>query len=84
MFEFKPVKSSQFRAVAYDPTTKKMRVNFGKSTYEYANVEQEHFDDFMKAPSLGAHFGAHFKKNSEKHPFTRLSSEEHEASQGAT
>ena len=78
---FKPVQSSQFKAVAYDPATKKMRINFGKSTYEYSNVEQPHYDSFMSAPSLGSHFGKHFKANTELHPFVRLSSEEHE--QGA-
>lgn len=81
-FEFKPVTSSQFKAVAYDPTTKKMRINFGKSTYEYSNVEQIHYDAFMSAPSLGSHFGSYFKKNAELHPFERLSTDEHNAGQG--
>lgn len=72
------VKSSQFKRVGYDPATQKMRINFGKSTYEYSNVEQAHYDEFMKAGSLGSHFGKHFKKNAEKHPFVRLSSEEHD------
>jgi hypothetical protein len=77
-FEFKPVQSSQFKAVAYDPTTQKMRINFGKSTYEYANVAQKDYDEFMAAPSLGSHFGAKFKKNAEVFPFTRLPPEEHQ------
>lgn len=80
-FVFKPVKSSQFKAVAYDPATKKMRINFGKSTYEYSNVEQKDHDEFMAAPSLGGHFGTVFKKNTEKYPFTRLSSDDHAAGQ---
>lgn len=75
------VTSSQFKRVGYDPTTKKMRIDFGKSTYEYSNVEQTHFDDFMKAPSMGSHFGANFKKNVEKFPFVRMSAEDHAASQ---
>lgn len=78
-FEFKPVKSSQFKSVAYDPTTKKMRINFGKSTYEYSNVEPKDHADFMAAPSLGSHFAANFKKNTEKFPFARLSSDDHNA-----
>jgi hypothetical protein len=75
-FKFTPVKSSQLKAVAYDPVTKKMRINFGNSTYEYSNVEPEDHSTFMKAPSIGRHFGAVFKKN-DKYPFVRLSAEEH-------
>lgn len=74
--EMKDVKSSQFKQVGYDPATKKMRINFGKSTYEYSNVEQNHHDEFMKAESLGSHFGKHFKKNADKHPFVRLPAKE--------
>lgn len=75
------VQSSQFKRVGYDPATKKMRIDFGKSTYEYSNVEPQDFEDFMKADSLGSHFGKVFKKNVEKFPFTRLSDEEHKALQ---
>jgi hypothetical protein len=76
-FEFKPVKSSQFKAVAYDPATQKMRINFGKSTYEYSNVSQEKHDEFMASDSLGRYFGEHFKKNVDAYPFARLPAEEH-------
>lgn len=81
--EMKPVQSSQFKRVGYDPVTQKMRIDFGKSTYEYSNVAQKDFEDFMSAPSLGSHFGANFKKNVEKFPFARLSAEEHAAGQPA-
>lgn len=77
------VQSSQFKRVGYDPTTQKMRIDFGKSTYEYSNVAQKDYEEFMGAPSLGSHFGANFKKNVEKFPFERLSSEVHEAAQDA-
>lgn len=76
--EMKDVKSSQFKQVGYDPATKKMRINFGKSVYEYSNVEPEHHAEFMKAESLGRHFGQNFKKNVEKHPFVRLPAEENQ------
>jgi hypothetical protein len=78
--EMKAVASSQFKRVGYDPTTQKMRIDFGKSTYEYSNVAQKDYEEFMAAPSLGSHFGATFKKNVEKFPFARLPVEEHEAS----
>jgi hypothetical protein len=74
------VQSSQFKRVGYDATTQKMRIDFGKSTYEYSNVSGEDYAQFMGADSLGRHFGATFKKN-DKFPFQRLSTEEHDASQ---
>jgi hypothetical protein len=75
------VQSSQFKRVGYDPATQTMRIDFGKSTYQYSNVAQKDYDEFMAAPSLGSHFGAKFKKNAEVFPFQRLSVEEHDASQ---
>lgn len=79
--EMKNVTSSQFKRVGYDPATQKMRIDFGKSTYEYSNVAQKDYEDFMAAPSLGSHFGSQIKKQPDKFPFVRLSAEEHEASQ---
>lgn len=79
--EMKNVQSSQFKRVGYDPATQKMRIDFGKSTYEYSNVSQKDYEDFMAAPSLGSHFGAQIKKHPDKFPYARLSSEEHDASQ---
>jgi hypothetical protein len=73
--EMKPVESRQFKEVGYDPATQKMRINFGKSTYEYSNVDQAEFDTFMAAPSLGKHFGEHFKKNTEAYPYVKLPAE---------
>ena len=38
------VQSSQFKRVGYDAATQKMRIDFGKSTYEYSNVAQKDYD----------------------------------------
>lgn len=76
-----PVVSSQFKRVGYDPATQKMRIDFGKSTYEYSNVTQEDYTAFMGAESLGSHFGKVFKKGADKFPYVRLSDDEHKALQ---
>lgn len=46
----------------YDPKTREMRINFHKGgTYSYADVPQEAFEEFLRAPSKGKHFLAHIK-----------------------
>lgn len=74
-FEFTPVKSSQFQAVAYDAATKKMRIQFKNSVYEYDNVQPEDHAALMASDSKGSHFINTIKKQPEKFPFRKLPSE---------
>jgi hypothetical protein len=78
--------SSQIYAVAFQPDTMTMTVQFpkrekgqilgGGSVYQYSNVTPQQFDEFLAAPSKGAYFGAHFKPKAEEHPFVKLTEEE--------
>lgn len=70
--EFVPVESTQFKAVAYDPATKKMQIQFKNSVYEYSNVQPEDHKALMESSSKGGHFIANIKKNPEKFPFRKL------------
>lgn len=78
-----PVESSQISAIGHDPVRSALRIQFKDfktkkpvSTYEYANFSTEQFAAFMAAESKGKHFGATIKKETEKHPFRKLSPEE--------
>ncbi|MBL8474424.1 MAG: KTSC domain-containing protein [Rhodocyclaceae bacterium] len=65
-----PVESNRIKAVGYNPETKTMAVIFkhgAGNIYHYPDVEQDEYDQFVKADSLGTHFskqfqGRHFKK----------------------
>lgn len=48
-----PVKSSTILFIGYDEETRKMRVEFQTSTYEYEDVEPECFESFLKSESKG-------------------------------
>ena len=72
-----PVKSSQIKAIGHCPETNTLAVRFhGRdeteegSLYHYANVSAVQFDEFLKAESIGIHFGKHFKKNP-VHPYAK-------------
>ena len=71
-----PVRSSQIHAIGHDAATNTLAIQFRAkagpgSTYHYANVTATQFEEFLGAESIGAHFGAHFKKN-DAHPFTKI------------
>lgn len=73
-----PVKSSQIHSIGYDPATQTMAIQFhGKngpgSLYHYANVSPEKHAEFIKADSIGIHFGKTFKNNTKDHPFVKVS-----------
>lgn len=66
-----PVQSSQIEAIGHDPETNTLAVKFNRgSTYHYANVTAEQYQDFLNADSIGKHFGAHFKNNG-SHPYSK-------------
>lgn len=67
-----PVTSSQIQAIGYDDATKTLAVQFhGKagpgSTYHYADVPAQKFEELKKAESIGKYFGAHIKNGGYKY-----------------
>ena len=59
-----PVKSSQVKAIGYDPLTKTLACQFQHglgAIYHYPNVEPKTHADFMAAESIGKFFGQHIK-----------------------
>lgn len=59
-----PVKSSQVKAIGYDPLTKRLACQFAHGAghlYVYPNVEPKTHADFMAAESIGKFFGQHIK-----------------------
>jgi len=58
-----PVESSQVKAIGFDPASKTLAVTFhGTGTvYHYPGVSAEQHQAFLKAESIGSHFGKHIK-----------------------
>ncbi len=53
--ELEPVRSSNIAAIGYDPDDAVLGVEFlDGSYYEYYDVDQDLFDEFMVAPSKGS------------------------------
>jgi tellurite resistance-related uncharacterized protein len=61
-----PVKSSNIKAVGYDPKVKTLEVEFkslsGPSVYQYENVPEALYQSFMSSESKGQFFDLHIKK----------------------
>ncbi len=58
------VESSQVKSIGYDATTNTLAVQFTRGTgaiYHYPGVTPEQHQAFIKADSIGTHFGKHFK-----------------------
>jgi len=75
-----PVKSGQVKAIGYDAPSKTLAVTFTRGTgaiYHYPNVEQETFNAFMGAESIGTFFGKHIKAL----PFSKYAPEPEKASE---
>lgn len=71
--KFVPVVSSQIAQIGHDAKLNLMRVVFTNgSTYEYANVSRELFEELLAAPSVGSHFSKVIKKNQTTYPFTKI------------
>lgn len=57
-----PVDSSHLSGMGYDPETQLLRVQFKDgSTYEYDGVDQQTYDGFKIAPSVGKYFFQNIK-----------------------
>lgn len=55
--EMKKVNSSAIKAIGYDPITKRMKIDFIDSgIYEYCNVPQKLFNNFLSSSSKGKFF----------------------------
>jgi len=65
-----PVKSSQVKAIGFDDGTNTLAVQFchgAGAIYHYPGVTRQQYEDFIKAESIGVHFGKHIKSL----PFTK-------------
>lgn len=57
-----PVKSSNIKAVGYDPQNKIMHVEFlSGSKHAYPGVEPAQHSAMMESSSIGSHFHTHIK-----------------------
>lgn len=83
-----PIRSSQIKSVGYDPTHRRLAVEFTHreeqtegSVYEYENVDQETADNFFREKdedgkdwSVGSYFGKTLKKDPKRWPYKKISS----------
>lgn len=54
-----PVTSSFIKAVGYNPETREMEVEMsGGAVYTHKDVSRARYEEFINAPSLGAHYNA--------------------------
>jgi len=71
--ERNPVKSSNIKAVGYDPATEQLEIEFHPKgdapprVYVYDKVPYDKYRTFLNAPSLGSHFATHIRANYESH-----------------
>ncbi len=62
--DMQDVKSSQVKQIGYNPDTKTLAVTFTRGAgacYHYGGVSPEDYQKFLKADSIGIHFGKHIK-----------------------
>lgn len=69
--------SSQIYAHGHCPETNRLHLQFKSkggagAVYEYQNFTSTDYAAFLAAESKGSHFGKFIKKETEKHPFTRV------------
>ena len=62
--ERKAVDSSNLASIGYDPSNKTLEVEFHSSgVYQYHDVPQNIYDEFVAASSKGKFLNAHIKDN---------------------
>ena len=60
--QMQPVSSSNIKAIGYDPSTLRLRVEFlNGSTYIYSGVPEAVWSDFSSAASVGSYFAKNIK-----------------------
>ena len=80
------VESSQIAAVAYEPETQTLGLQFPPtkkqvaagepgSEYHYSNVPPRLYQALMAAPSIGSYFGQNIKSKPDLYPFTKVEAE---------
>ena len=73
------VESSQIHSIGHDANTNTLAIRFKTykgepgSLYHYSNFTAEDFAAFRSAESIGSHFGKYITKETEKHPFQKIS-----------
>lgn len=61
--EMLPVTSKAIKAVAYDPSTAILAVQFpDDDVYHFSGVEPEIYTNLLQAPSIGAYFNANVRQ----------------------
>jgi hypothetical protein len=63
------VQSSNIVSVGYDEKSKVLEIEFDNGIYQYFDVPQDVYEDFMNAPSLGKFFHKEIKG---KYRFTQV------------
>ena len=53
--------SSAIESATYNPTTKNLQLDFGKSRYTFADVEPDVIESLTDADSAGSFYHAHIK-----------------------
>jgi hypothetical protein len=62
MSALKPVESSSIAAIAHDPVTKSLVVQFKNGgTYRYDGISADQHQKLMAAKSIGTHFQQHIR-----------------------
>lgn len=71
MFELKPVESSSISAMAHDPLTSVLRVQFTSgAVYDYQNVPATLHETILGADSVGSTFHKLIKKAPLEYPYS--------------
>ena len=66
-----PVKSSNIKSIGYDPSAKKLHVEFQSGdVHEYANVPPAKHAALMKAKSIGKYFHSQVREKHKSKPVT--------------
>ncbi len=67
------IESSQIAAIGHDAWTNTLAIQFKSGgLYHYENFDQELFDAFRNATSIGSHFYKHIKPHTDKFPYARI------------
>lgn len=60
-----PVSSSNIKSIGYDEGTRTLEIEFarGNHVYQYSPVTSSAYQELLNATSIGKHFHAHIKDN---------------------
>lgn len=65
-----PVRSSNIRSIGYDPASRTLEVEFNSGgVYQYFDVPESVYQDFMQATSKGSYFHRYIKG---RYPYRRV------------